>query len=222
MNTPASSPRHLRTVIPIAAVLVAMTILVAYSPTLYRLFCAATGLGGTTQRADAAPAAGEANADSREITVRFDTNVADGLAWDFRPEQPSVKVKIGVPMQVNFVARNLSDKPIVGRAVYNVTPYQVAPFFYKIQCFCFTEEKLGPGETAEMPVVFFLDKGYSKDPDASLFSDITLSYTFYPQDKLTPDAASQARDLGQGSQIEAASIHQNEAQQKFDNDAPRR
>ncbi len=98
----------------------------------------------------------------------------------------------------------------------------MAPFFYKIQCFCFTEEKLAPGETAEMPVVFFLDKGYSKDPDASLFSDITLSYTFYPQDKLTPDVVSQARDLGQGSQIEAASIRQNEARQKFDNDAPRR
>ncbi len=87
-----------------------MTILVAYSPTLYRLFCAATGLEGTTQRADAAPVASATTDDTRDITVRFDTNVADGLAWDFHPEQASVKVKIGVPMQVNFVARNLSDK----------------------------------------------------------------------------------------------------------------
>jgi cytochrome c oxidase assembly protein subunit 11 len=198
-----------------------MTILVACSPTLYRLFCAATGIGGTTRRADAAPPASVDASAAREITVRFDSNIADGLAWDFHPAQPSVKVKIGVPTEVYFVAHNLSDKTIVGRAVYNVTPYQVAPFFYKIQCFCFTEEKLGPGETAQMPVVFFLDKGYAKDPDASLFDDITLSYTFYPQDKLTPQAVAQARDLATGSQVEAAGVEE-DSNQKFDNDAPRR
>jgi len=219
MAFPARSRQHLRTVLPLAAVLVAMTILVAFSPTLYRLFCAATGLEGTTQRADAAPAADGAASD-REIIVRFDSNIANGLAWDFHPEQASVKVRIGVPTIAYFIAHNLSDKAIVGQAVYNVAPYQVAPFFYKIQCFCFTAEKLGPGETAEMPVEFYIDKGYATDPDASLFSDITLSYTFYPQDNMTPQAASQARDLANGSQVEAASIKDGVAP-KFDNDAPR-
>ena len=221
MTFRAPSRRYLGTVIPLLAVLAVMTALVSYSPTLYRLFCAATGLAGTTQRADAAPASGSAASDSREITVRFDSNVGDGLDWDFHPGQTSVKVKIGVPTEAFFIAHNRSDKTIVGRAVYNVAPYQVAPFFYKIQCFCFTNEKLGPGETAEMPVVFFIDKGYAKDPDASLFDEITLSYTFYPQNDLTPEAVRQARDLSAGSQVEAAAVRQNSAQ-SFDNDAPRR
>ena len=153
--------------------------------------------------------------------VSFDSNVDNGLDWDFRPGQTSVKVEIGVPTEAFFIAHNRSDKTIVGRAVYNVTPYQVAPYFYKIQCFCFTNEKLGPGETAKMPVVFFIDKGYTKDPDASLFDEITLSYTFYPQKDLTPEAIRQARDLAAGSQAEAAAIRQN-SPQSFDNDAPRR
>ena len=206
---------------PLLAVLVGMTILVSYSPTLYRMFCAATGFGGTTQRADSAPADSAATANSREITVRFDSNVGEGLDWDFTPGQSVVKVKLGVPTQAFFIAHNRSNKTIVGRAVYNVTPYQVAPFFYKIQCFCFTDEKLGPGESAKMPLVFFVDKGYATDPDASLFSELTLSYTFYPKKNLTPEALRQARDLAVGSQVESTAIREN-GKQTFDNDAPRR
>ena len=90
-----------------------------------------------------------------------------------------MKVKIGVPTEVAFTAHNRSNTTIVGQAVYNVTPFQVAPFFYKIQCFCFTSEKLGPGESPDMPVLFYIDKDYVKDPDASRYKEITLSYTFY-------------------------------------------
>ena len=123
------SRRYVGTVVPLFAVLAVMTGLVSYSPTLYRLFCAATGLAGTTQRAAAAPASGSGASDSREITVSFDSNVADGLDWDFHPGQTSVKVKLGVPTEAFFIAHNRSHRTIVGRAVYNVTPYQVAAFF---------------------------------------------------------------------------------------------
>ena len=214
--------RYGRTVVPLLAMIAVMTALVSYSPTLYRLFCAATGLAGTTQRVDVAPASNSAAAsDAREITVRFDSNVANGLDWDFHPGQASVKVKLGVPTEAFFTAHNRSDKTIVGRAVYNITPFQVGAFFYKIQCFCFTEEKLGPGETAQMPVVFFIDKAYAKDPDARVFKEITLSYTFYQKKDLTPEAIRQARDLAAGSRLEAVAARQNGAQ-TFDNDAPRR
>lgn len=209
------------TIAPLFVVIAAMTVLVSYSPTLYRMFCAATGLAGTTQRATVAPEPSGAATDSREITVQFDANVGNGLDWDFRPSQGSVEVKLGVATRVTFVAHNRSNKTLVGRAVYNVTPYQAGPFFYKIQCFCFTNEKLGPGETAVMPVLFFIDKAYATDPTARLFDELTLSYTFYPKNDLTPEAIRQARDLATGSKLEDAAIHQN-GKQAFDNDAPRR
>jgi cytochrome c oxidase assembly protein subunit 11 len=208
------------TVVPIVAVLATMTILVSYSPTLYRLFCAATGLAGTTQRSLAAPSDG-ASVDAGEITVNFDANVDKALDWDFRPGQRSVRVKIGVPTEAVFVAHNRSDTTIVGRAVYNVAPFQVGPYFYKIQCFCFTNEKLGPGETANMPLVFYVDKAFAKDPQMRLFNDITLSYTFFREKDLAPEAVRQARDLAAGSQAEATAISQNSLQ-SFANDAPRR
>jgi len=212
---------YLGTIIPLVAVLAAVIALVSYSPTLYRLFCAATGLAGTTQRSLAAPAADDASAAGQEITVRFDSNVDKSLDWDFRPAQSSVRVRFGVPTEAFFIARNRSDKTIVGRAVYNVTPYQVAPYFFKIQCFCFTDEKLGPGETAKMPVVFYVDKAFAKDPEMRLFSDITLSYTFYRKKDLTPEALRQARDLSEGSRVEATAIG-GDSRQSFANDAPRR
>lgn len=219
MTEKAPRELYLGTVVPIVAVLAAMTILVSYSPTLYRLFCAATGLAGTTQRSLAAPAPD--GADAGEITVTFDANVDKALDWDFRPGQPSVKVKFGVPTEAFFIAHNRSDKTIVGRAVYNVAPFQVGPYFYKIECFCFTNEKLGPGETAKMPLVFYVDKAFTKDPEMRLFNDITLSYTFFREKDLTPEAVRQARDLAVGSQIEAASISP-DSKQSFANDAPQR
>ena len=220
MTDQAPRRLYLKTVLPVVAMLATMTILVSYSPTLYRLFCEATGLAGTTQRSLAAPPSDGAS-DPGEVTVNFDANVDKALDWDFRPGQSSVRVKIGVPTEAYFVAHNRSDKTIVGRAVYNVAPFQVGPYFYKIQCFCFTNEKLGPGETAKMPLVFYVDKAFAKDPEMRLFSDITLSYTFFRENDLTPDAVRQARDLAAGSQVEAAAIGRN-APQSFANDAPRR
>lgn len=220
MSDPAPRRLYLGTLVPLVAVLATMTILVSYSPTLYRLFCAATGLAGTTQRSLAAPA-DDASGDAGEITVSFDANVDKALDWDFRPGQSSVRVKFGAPTEAFFIAHNRSDKTIVGRAVYNVTPFQVGPYFYKIQCFCFTNEKLGPGETAKMPLVFYVDKAFSKDPQMRLFNDITLSYTFFREKDLTPEAVRQARDLAAGSQAETTAIGQNGAQ-SFANDAPRR
>ncbi len=219
MTDRAPRKLYLGTVLPVVAMLATMTILVSYSPILYRLFCAATGLAGTTQRSLAAPASD--GADAGEITVNFDANVDKALDWDFRPGQVSVKVKFGEPTEAFFIAHNRSDKTIVGRAVYNVAPFQVGPYFYKIECFCFTNEKLGPGETAKMPLVFYVDKSFVKDPEMRLFHDITLSYTFFREKDSTPEAVRQARDLAEGSRVELAAIGQN-TPQSFANDAPRR
>jgi cytochrome c oxidase assembly protein subunit 11 len=194
------------------------TVGVIYSPTLYRLFCAATGYNGATQRATttAKPqaVAGET------FTVGFDANVAPGLKWEFRPEQQSVQVEVGKPVTIYYYAKNLSDKPVVAHAVFNVTPYQVAPYFFKIQCFCFTDEKLGPGEEAHMPVLFYLDKEMLKDNQAMALKRVTLSYTFYGQGD-EPGKIADARDLSAGSTKEAATIDSG-AQTEFTNDAPRK
>lgn len=216
-----SRARYWASLAPVFAALAVMTTLVVYSPTLYRLFCAATGLAGTTQRASSAPRQAAQAGPAPEFTVRFDSNVANGLPWDFRPKQDEIKVRLGEPAHAVFIAHNNSDKTIVARAVFNVTPYQVAPYFFKIQCFCFTNEKLKPGETAEMPVEFYIDKDLTKDETASLYRDVTLSYTFYPQKDLKPEAVAATRDLARGSKVEQATLDAGK-QVGFDNDAPRR
>jgi len=152
-----------------------MTTLVSYSVTLYRLFCQATGALGTTARVDRDSTAQSA----QEVTVAFDTNVAPGLPWRFRPLQDSVKIHLGQDTLVFFEAENLSDQPIVGHATFNVAPGRVGLYFKKIQCFCFTEERLGPHEKVEMPVDFFVDPKMADDVDAKDVRNITLSYTFF-------------------------------------------
>jgi cytochrome c oxidase assembly protein Cox11 len=162
----------------IAPCLVAIAImcgLVAYSPTLYRLFCGATGLGGTTQRAYS----DTATISKRTVTVAFDSNVAPGLPWVFEPAQRSVTVHLGEQKLVYFTAENTGDTPIVGHATFNVTPLQSGIYFNKIQCFCFTEERLDPHEKVNMPVVFFVDPAFGRDPDLRTIDTITLSYTFF-------------------------------------------
>src|SRR3546814_876668 len=141
-----------------------MSGLVVYSPTLYRMFCDLTGFGGTVQRA-AAPQPARA-ATNETVTVFFDANVAPDLPWEFRPEQRKVEARFGEPTRVNYYARNNSDATVVARATFNVTPYKAAPYFFKIECFCFTEEKLGPGESAQMPLVLYVDEQILKDPNA--------------------------------------------------------
>jgi cytochrome c oxidase assembly protein subunit 11 len=143
---------------------------------LYYMFCRATGYGGTPSRADAAPGI----VGTRVIAVRFDTNVDPALPWSFEAEQRSVKVKIGEDRLVYFRAVNHSDKPIVGHAAFNVAPDNAARYFNKIQCFCFTEQRLEPGESVEMPVSFFISPAILKDRGDDTVSEITLSYTFYP------------------------------------------
>src|SRR6185312_1159901 len=132
---------------------------VSYSETLYRLFCAATGYNGTTQRV----AAADTKISSRVVTVRFSTTVAPGLPWRFVPAQREVKLHLGQDTLAFFDATNLSGEDTVGHATFNVTPTKVGLYFKKIQCFCFTEEKLGAHQSAEMPVAFFV----SKQPDGA-------------------------------------------------------
>jgi cytochrome c oxidase assembly protein subunit 11 len=165
-----------------AAGLVAGMLGLSYaSVPLYSLFCKVTGFGGTTQVATAGPEA----ATSHEMSIRFDANIASNLAWRFHPAETTRKVKVGDVTMVHYVARNTSDKPTTGSAVFNVTPPEAGIYFNKIECFCFTKQTLQPGQNVELPVQFFVDPAILEDPDTRAISEITLSYTFYPA---TPDA----------------------------------
>jgi cytochrome c oxidase assembly protein subunit 11 len=143
---------------------------------LYRAFCAATGFAGTTQvRHVASTTEGK-----RIMTVHFDANVGPGLALTFAPEIRQVSVRTGQTATVFYKVTNLTDHEVAARAVYNVSPGQTGAYFDKLACFCFTEQHFGPHQTAEMPVVFFLDPALEKDDTMSDINEVTLSYTFYP------------------------------------------
>ena len=145
---------------------------------LYRVFCQVTGFNGTTQRADGntvvKPVA------NTTMSVRFDSNVAPGMPWEFYPEHPTDTVEVGARDMAIFIAKNLSDKPVTGSAVFNVTPTQAGVYFTKIQCFCFTEQTLQPGQEVRMPVLYYIDPKILDDPDNKDTQEITLSYTFNP------------------------------------------
>jgi cytochrome c oxidase assembly protein subunit 11 len=159
------------------AVFVAAMVGMAFAAVpFYRLFCQITGLAGTTQRADAAPEA----AIARDVSVRFDANVGNGLGWSFRPLTRSVEIKVGEVGEAVFVAENRTGQPTTGTAVFNVTPLEAGAYFNKIACFCFDEQTLQPGERLEMPVTFFVDPAIAEDGDMDSVRTITLSYTFYP------------------------------------------
>jgi len=147
---------------------------------LYRLFCQVTGYAGTTGRAEAADVPWKPSAGT--VLVRFDANTHSGMPWRFRPEETVKQVRIGERLMAFYVAENLSDRPVTGRATYNVSPDQAGGHFKKIDCFCFTEQTLQPGERVRMPVIFFVDPAMLKDSDAKDVQQITLSYTFYPVD----------------------------------------
>ena len=143
---------------------------------LYRAFCQVTGFGGTPQRVDRAPdkvAAGS-------ISVRFDANINPALPWKFEPVQRTVRVQPGAKTTIFYTATNYAARTTTGQAAFNVSPEQVGPYFKKIQCFCFTEQTLKPGEAAKMPVVFFVDPKLMNDEATKDVHEITLSYTFYP------------------------------------------
>lgn len=142
---------------------------------LYTLFCRVTGYAGTPQRAEKA----SSTLLDRVVTIRFDANVAPGLGWNFLPAQRKVDVKIGENTLAFYRAENTSDKPITGTATFNVTPEIAGSYFNKTECFCFTEQRLEPGESIDMPVSFFVDPAILEDESAGHLTQITLSYTFY-------------------------------------------
>lgn len=168
------SPRA-RTLAALIVVLGGMTALTSYSVTLYRLFCQVTGANGTTRRV----ARDDAQETGRWITVRFDTSVSPGLPWRFAPAQPLVRARLGQDTLVFFTAENLSEAPITGHATFNVTPEKAGLYFKKIQCFCFSEERLAPHARAEMPVDFYVDPALARDPATRDVNEITLAYTFF-------------------------------------------
>lgn len=154
---------------------------------LYRLFCQVTGYNGTTQRV-------EQFSDTvldQKVRVTFDANTSSGLNWEFKPVQNSVEPRIGETVQITYKATNKSQTPVTGTAVFNVTPMEAGAYFNKVQCFCFTETTLKPGETLEMPVVFFVDPEITKAEETKNIRTITLSYTFYPSQGAKPVAGLQ-------------------------------
>jgi cytochrome c oxidase assembly protein subunit 11 len=167
--------KHAKVIASCLAVLAAMCGIVAYSPTLYRMFCAATGYGGTTQRVLSDTAA----VSSQTVQVEFDSNVAPGLPWRFEPLQRNVTVHLGEQTLVYFTAENTGNEAMVGHATFNVTPQSSGIYFNKIQCFCFNEERLEPHQQVKMPVVFYVDPAFGKDPEMRQVSTITLGYTFF-------------------------------------------
>lgn len=175
----APTDRRNRKVGLLALVLAASMLALGFaSAPLYRLFCQVTGFGGTTQRATEAQAA-QVSAGSEMISVRFDGNVERGMPWSFRPERSTDTVNLGARDLAIYIARNNSDRPITGMATFNVEPEQTGRYFNKIQCFCFTEQTLQPGEEVRMPVIFYVDPEIAKDENAKDVQQITLSYTFH-------------------------------------------
>jgi len=175
-HTPQQRRRDLAVAAACGVVAAGMVGMAFAAVPLYDWFCRATGFGGTPQVATAAPG----SVLDRRILVRFDANVAAGLPWRFEPEQPAVAVRIGDVVTVNYRVTNHSAQVTVGQASYNVWPPTAGAFFSKINCFCFTEQRFEPGETRDMPVVFFVDPELAKDSELDGLTSITLSYTMYP------------------------------------------
>lgn len=170
--------RNRRTLVAMAGVGLSMLALGFASVPLYRIFCEQTGFGGTTMRAAANVQVREATGHS--MSIRFDSNVQPGMPWQFYPEHRTDTVTVGRKDMAIFIAKNMSDKPVTGTASFNVTPSQAGAYFTKIQCFCFTEQTLQPGQEVRMPVLYFVDPKILDDPDNKDTQQITLSYTFYP------------------------------------------
>jgi cytochrome c oxidase assembly protein subunit 11 len=162
---------------------------------LYRLYCQVTGYQGTTQRADRAS---DLVLD-RVVKVHFDANTAAELPWTFEPMQSSLDVKVGENTLAFYKATNKSDRPTTGTAVFNVTPDSVGSHFNKVQCFCFTEQRLEPGQSVEMAVSFFVDPAFATDEETKNLSELTLSYAFYPvAEPRKREGQAAAADLGKG------------------------
>ncbi|QNE06283.1 cytochrome c oxidase assembly protein [Croceicoccus marinus] len=175
--------RNARTGLIFLGVALAMLALGYAAVPLYRMFCQVTGIDGTTQRASTAQAA-QVQATGQRISVRFDGNVANGLPWSFHPMQTTSNVIIGEKSLAKYEAKNNSAREVTGTAVFNVSPVQAGKYFNKIECFCFTEQTLKPGQDVEMPVIYYVDPAILDDPDTKDIQQITLSYSFYESGRL--------------------------------------
>ena len=175
--------RNRRTMMAMAGVGLSMLALGFASVPLYRIFCEQTGFGGTTKRASADVQVREAV--GHTMSIRFDSNVQPGMPWQFYPEHRTDTVTVGRKDMAIFIAKNMSDRPVTGTASFNVTPSQAGAYFTKIQCFCFTQQTLQPGQEGRMPVLYFVDPKILDDPDNKDTQQITLSYTFYPVEQET-------------------------------------
>ncbi len=164
------------TALSLVAIVLGMAMLSYASVPLYRIFCQVTGYGGTTQKAEDLPTL----IYDRELNIRFNAITFEGLPWKFEALQKDIDIKVGEHKLAFFKATNLSDNPTTGTATFNVTPHKVGEYFAKIQCFCFEEQTLQPGESMEMPVSFYIDPEILNDDDAEEVTTITLSYTFFP------------------------------------------
>lgn len=192
--------RNQRVVASLAGVVFAMVGLSYAAVPLYDLFCRVTGYGGTTQVA----AADSTVMTDRKIRIRFDSMV-NGIDWAFQPVERQIEIRVGENAVAFYRATNQANRAVTGTAVFNVTPLKAGPYFSKVACFCFTEQRLAAGETVDMPVAFFVDPAIEKDPNLDDVRTITLSYTFYPvEDRPVEDGkAGRARDGGRISAIGA-------------------
>lgn len=178
MSALIADPRRRTATFAVLGVLAMLALGFASVP-LYRMFCEATGFDGTTQRSNGQLVRAVAG---KTVEIRFDANHVPTLPWSFEPEKPDQIVTIGEKNMAFFTATNHARYPVTGRATYNVTPTQAGGYFAKVQCFCFTEQTLQPGQSVRMPVIFYVDPGIAKDADTRDIQAITLSYTFYPID----------------------------------------
>ena len=178
MTTSTADRANARTGFMAAAIAVAMVGVGFAAVPLYKVFCQVTGFDGTTMRVSEAQAA-TVQAIDKTVVIRFDANQR-GLPWEFRPEHPTDTVSIGARDMSIFIAKNLSSQPITGTATFNVTPALAGKYFNKIQCFCFTEQRLEAGQQVRMPVLYYVDPKIMTDPETKDIEEITLSYTFFP------------------------------------------
>jgi cytochrome c oxidase assembly protein subunit 11 len=194
-NQTTATPRGNARILLACVVFVGCMLGVSFaSVPLYRLFCQVTGYNGTTQRVEQVS---DVVLD-KTIKVTFDANVSSGLNWEFKPVDRSITPKIGETVQINYTATNRSPVATTGQAIFNVTPMEAAAYFNKVECFCFTETELKPGESLEMPVVFFIDPAIVEAAETKDIGTITLSYTFYPHEEEKPVALlPQQGDKGQ-------------------------
>jgi len=193
---PSQQRRNLNLLMVLVGVVAGMTGLAYASVPLYRIFCEVTGFDGTPQRASVAPT----EISDRVVRVTFTADVAGGLGWKFQPMQRNLELKVGENKLAYYVAENRESKPVTGRATFNVSPDMFGAYFTKIECFCFTEQTLQPGQRVEMPVSFFIDPAVLQNPALNKLNDITLSYTFF---RAEDDGANKQQKVGQAQNGQA-------------------